>query len=93
MLSIRLQYGLCGEHIVLIQPYENIVNQKYHQEHPKRITGFVDKLEDAVAELLDSFDKKHSDCNMKFQFLTRNMLIFGLLAEGLLGRMVGHCES
>jgi hypothetical protein len=71
---IALEYGLGGDMNVSIQHYKNIVNQKYHPEHPDG--GFVDKLEDAFAEL-ELLDGKYSD-HKKFQFLTHNMFLVGL---------------
>jgi hypothetical protein len=84
--AIDLEYGLGGDKNVLIQYYENIVNQKYHRDQADGITGFVDKLEDSFAEL-ESLEENYSD-RKKFQFLTRNLLVVGLMDW-----MVGHCES
>jgi hypothetical protein len=74
--AIDLEYGLGGDKNVLIQYYENIVNQKYHRDQADGITGFVDKLEGSFAEL-ESLDENYSD-RKKFQFMTRNLLVVGL---------------
>jgi hypothetical protein len=84
--AIDSEYGLGGDKSVLIQHYETVINQKYHRDYPDGITGFVDKLEDAFAEL-ESLEEKYSD-RKKSQFLTRNLLVVGYTDW-----MVGYCES
>ena len=84
--AIDQAFGLGGDKTVLIQHYETIINEKYHRDHPDGITGFVDHLEDAFAEL-ESLQENYTDWK-KFQFWTRNLLVVGLTDW-----MVRHCES
>jgi hypothetical protein len=84
--AIDAEYGYGGNKNVFIQFYENVINQKYHRDYVDGITGFVDKLEDAFAEL-KTLEENYSN-RKKFQFLTHNMLVVGLTEW-----MVGHCES
>ena len=84
--DIDQEFGPGGDKNVLIQHFETIINEKYHRDHPEGLTGFVDSLDNAFAEL-ESLEEQYSD-RKKFQFLTRNLLFVGLT-----NWMAGHCES
>jgi hypothetical protein len=49
--AIEAKCGCGGDKNDLIPFHENVINQKHCPDHPDSVTGSVDKVEDAVAEL------------------------------------------